>query len=307
MPNLRTTRNETRQRQDEALRLREQGLSLRTIADQLGYGRGTGAVSRAISTAARRRDARSLRASGVGRRFGVEIEFVGLTPSSAAAAIRAAGFQAESESYNHSTRSYWKIVHDASCGYEAVSPILTGEAGITEMKAVMKALREAGARVNGNCGLHVHHDMADLTGDEIARFFLSYVDHQSTINGFVAPSRRNRSQWCRSWSSEMANRVADGFRMNRQANGGHSRYMSINVASFPRYGTIEIRQHGGTLNGTKAAAWVRMGWALINVAQSTSAGVLRDGAANFLADLGYFGNLPAADRAYLAGRAGVAA
>jgi hypothetical protein len=41
------------------------------------------------------------------------------------------------------------------------------------------------------------------------------------------------------------------------------RYRSLNLQSFGLYGTVEIRQHQGTLNATKALAWVAYGQAMI--------------------------------------------
>ena len=35
------------------------------------------------------------------------------------------------------------------------------------------------------------------------------------------------------------------------------RYQSFNLMAYDRHGTLEIRLHQGTLNGTKAVAWAR--------------------------------------------------
>lgn len=62
------------------------------------------------------------------RRFGVEVEFVGVSCEVAARAITAAGFSCQYEGYNHNTSSTWKIVRDGSIEYhngncgELVSP-----------------------------------------------------------------------------------------------------------------------------------------------------------------------------------------
>jgi hypothetical protein len=65
------------------------------------------------------------------RRFGVEIEFLStITTDQALASLRAAGIRVEFEGYSHATTPHWKIVADGSCGYELVSPVLEGEAGL---------------------------------------------------------------------------------------------------------------------------------------------------------------------------------
>lgn len=303
MPNLRTNRSETRQRQDDALALRRQGLSLRTIADQLGYGQGTGAVSRAIATATRRAEAAGLRAGGTGRRFGVEVEFNGVTKEVVAAAIRRAGFEAASEDYSHRTRTYWKVINDGSCGYEAVSPILQGEAGLTELRAVMAAMRSAGAQITQACGLHVHHDTAGMSGDEIARFVSFYVERQATMDRMVSRSRRgvSRPQFIMPWGEYELASVLEGFRVNRQAPAHINRYKTINVASFPKYGTIEFRQHQGTLSGRKAVAWVRLGWAMADAVQRNTDNQIGHGL-SMLGDLADHSSLRHEDVAFLASR-----
>ena len=68
------------------------------------------------------------------RKFGIELEIAGISQATALRALSAAGIQAQAEGYNHNTRSHWKLVRDASVrgGFEVVSPVLEGEAGIAE-------------------------------------------------------------------------------------------------------------------------------------------------------------------------------
>ena len=75
------------------------------------------------------------------RRFGVEIEFLStITISQVLDSLRAAGIEVESMGYSHRTTPHWKVVHDGSCGYELVSPVLEGEAGIEEVRRAATAL-----------------------------------------------------------------------------------------------------------------------------------------------------------------------
>jgi len=237
------------------------------------------------------------------RKFGVEIECFGLTAIAATNALQAAGLSVRNEGYNHTTRSYWKVITDSSVnssgtgsgsGLEVVSPPLSGETGYADLRAAMKALTDAGARIDGTCGLHVHHDCNDLTGNEAAELVLLWSGHRSTLDALVAPSRRMngvRSNWCQPFRNGEAVAISNRFRAfgagtvptsGRSQFGQYDRYRSLNVTSFPRYGTIEVRQHQGTLNGTKAVAWVQMGQALIQAARAGA--TLRTGA-DFLSDL----------------------
>lgn len=221
----------------------------------------------------RRSTARSYAVTGAvptgARRFGVEVEFFGITATAAAAALRAAGLEAESESYNHRTRPHWKITTDASVssrgtgegrGLEMVSPILAGEQGLEDLGTAIRAIKQAGGTIDSTCGIHVHVDANDLTGDQIAAWFMFYVDRQSAFDLLLAKSRRpggTGSRWCKHWAASTARSVAQRLR-NGSGVGNVDRYHTINVASYPRHGTIEVRQHQGSLNGTKVVNWVKL-------------------------------------------------
>ena len=208
------------------------------------------------------------------RTFGVEIEFFGISAYAAQQAIEAAGVPVQHERYNHSTRSYWKIITDASVngeGLECVSPILSGRSGFEAVEKVMTALREAGARVDRTCGLHVHHGVDDMSGNALANLVELYAGRQAAIDHLVAPSRRGSSQrnhYFMPLNEYEVREAAEMFRSNRTA-AQINRYRTLNVRSFPLHGTIEIRQHQGTLNGKKAVAWIEFGQALFAAAKAS--------------------------------------
>ena len=91
-------------------------------------------------------------------RFGIEIEIVSDDETDYIAdSLNNAGVRAYSEEYNHSTRDYWKVTTDSSCGFEVVSPPLAWGARL-EIRAVMRVLRDIGCDVNVDTGFHVHHE-----------------------------------------------------------------------------------------------------------------------------------------------------
>ena len=106
------------------------------------------------------------------RTFGIEIEFFGVHVYKVVEALRVNGVNFQHESYNHSTRSYWKLITDCSVtnrgtglsrgGHELVSPILVGREGLEEVRKVMDVLDSIGAKVDKSCGLHVHHGVQNL-------------------------------------------------------------------------------------------------------------------------------------------------
>jgi hypothetical protein len=135
------------------------------------------------------------------RTFGIEIGAFGMTKQAAQTALRNAGIDARIEGYNQEARGHWKLVSDASVpdGFEVVSPVLKGEHGLAQAKAVLDALNAAGARVDKRTGLHAHFGASDLSAAEIATVVRRYAKFEDDIDAWMAPSRRgNANRFCRS-------------------------------------------------------------------------------------------------------------
>jgi len=206
------------------------------------------------------------------RKFGIEIELT-LPHRSATLASRlgAVGIDCYVEGYNHRTRDYWKITSDATVhggdGYspmELVSPPLQGRDGLAQLETVCAVLAELDAKVNRSCGLHIHHDANDLDIEAWKLVAKCYVKHENTIDQLMAPSRRgNGNQWARSLrNSYIGNTVAEVFARIDACNDNWSiqnvfrtRYVKLNLEASAVHGTIEFRQHHGTTNFAKIAAW----------------------------------------------------
>lgn len=205
--------------------------------------------------------------------FGVEIEVAGDWSDSdetarIAQALRSAGISAQYDSYGHSTRDYWKVIYDSSCGHEIVSPILRGDAGLDELEKVCTALQNAGCRVNSHCGFHVHHGIQHLSQKQIRNIYLLAIKWERVVDRLVAPSRRgNENEYARSISHNaktlrevqscmdiLTKRSFQNFRLNVVP----GRFYKVNPESFSRHGTIEFRQHQGTLDFDKMRFWIIM-------------------------------------------------
>jgi len=192
------------------------------------------------------------------RRFGIEIEFKG-NRSLVAQAIREQGIDCVEEGYNHHTRSHWKIVTDASLGYdnagEVVSPILQGEDGVEQLRSVCRALELADARVDRQCGLHIHLDARDMSVAEIQTVFKRYSDYEQQIDQIMPPSRRGSNRWCGSIANatSIKERQYDNKNMLADALG---RYFKVNLTNIASRGSIEFRQHSGTTSFEKMYNWL---------------------------------------------------
>ena len=247
---------------------------------------------------------------GSAAKFGVEIEFLGSSTvrDRLLAELRSRGLTADFEGYNHTTRAYWKIVTDGSlsgAGYELVSPPLSGDEGRAALRLACQALVAAGARVDSRCGLHVHHDAAALDAPGIGRAVRSWASSQDAIDLLVSPSRRGTG-WCRRLSASEV-RHAEALRSTDRTTvqvhfRNADRYRALNVAAYARQGTLEIRQHQGTLNAEKILAWVAFGQAMF-AAAAAGERVAETTVAGLLSALVSRGGLPAESAAFLQRRA----
>lgn len=279
---------------DAAIAMRQQGATNRQVLDALRLMSSVASIAEGYDTTVlnhhirRRMVATGMtlpsRPSLPVRRFGVEIECVGIDHYAAALALENARIPAAAEGWNHVVAwDYWKCTTDGSLSSmrscEVVSPPLTST---DEVRTVLKALSAAGARINRSCGFHVHHEVTDLTGDQMASLLWMFHDNQETMDTLVAPSRRVRSNYLGPLNRGEVSSYATTFSQlpndedhdakvrwaQGRGIGGHgpSRYRHLNVHAYGCYGTIEFRQHQGTLNARKAIEWILLGRAMIHAA-----------------------------------------
>jgi hypothetical protein len=213
------------------------------------------------------------------RGFGVEIETARNRTSSThsiALALTNAGIPAHADRGHHISQD-WKVVPDASTGAEIVSPILYGEDGLDQIQQVCQVLRNLNLKVDYTTGLHVHHDARDLTRRQYASAMYLYAKAADFINALL-PTRVG-SHWCQPLGLEQLSRNYhrfvrtdnDKYRMsgcdcgsNRSHYCSH-RYYATNPTNANVSGTLEFRQHTGSLNANKINAWVVFTQGFINV------------------------------------------
>ena len=194
------------------------------------------------------------------RKFGIELEIVGINQEAARKAMQAVNIKVQQEGYNHNTRKHWKIIPDGSVhnGFEIVSPILKGEAGLEEAEIVARALEDAGAYANRTCGFHVHFDARDMSLPHVKAIMRRYARHETEIDAFMPPSRRgNSNQYCHSLQGIMGQSFEAATSTEALAATQPSRYYKVNLKSYQRHDTIEFRQHSGTVNAVKICNWIR--------------------------------------------------
>lgn len=220
--------------------------------------------------------------------FGVEIECympTGMTQVQLASKIRAAGVACNPEVYNHGTRQSWKIVTDGSLmdmsrGVELVSPILTGAQGFSDLAKVCKVLTNAQCKVSQRSGLHVHVGCRNETPATLRRVAVNYSYFQSVIDAFLSPSRRNNN-YARPLQIGATNvvysfdDVINSVAQNPFQPRAITRYAVVNFQQMGRagYGTVEFRQHQGSVEPEKILNWVKFCGRMILASRSQNAAV----------------------------------
>lgn len=190
---------------------------------------------------------------GITRKFGVEIE----------CNIPGGYHGATADRLRALLPTGWRVKSDGSLnssGVELVGPPLRGEDGFTQLRTVCEALATVGATVDRRCGLHVHHEVQDIGRDGLVHFVRSWSANQSLLDWLVSPSRRSAAQpyYCRSWSDTELR----GLSATRLTPA--NRYKTVNTQSFSKYGTVEIRQHQGTLSYRKIEAWIKLAQGILD-------------------------------------------
>lgn len=195
------------------------------------------------------------------RNFGIEIECFGISIPAAVDALHGVGISAIFEGYTHATTNHWKIVTDSSVpnGFEVVSPILSGAEGLSNVQKVAQALVRAGAKVDRRCGFHVHVDARDLRGADVLNCIRRYAQHEAQIDGFMPESRRGtNNSFCRTMEDVVrtVRNVSDSSTTIDVCRRVVERYYKLNVQAYTRHGTIEFRQHNGTVDSRKMVNWI---------------------------------------------------
>ena len=192
--------------------------------------------------------------------FGVEIEILNtIDRSTIATALQAEGINAEVEGYNHRTQHYWKVITDSSCGWEIVSPILSGEHGLNELKKVCKVLTRIGCRVDMNCGLHVHIGADALGVAKVRSVVKRWLGNEDNFDSIQPISRRGRSNvYCEPLSDTIRTHLIDNcFTIEDLVDIQSTRYSKLNLQSYRRHKTIEFRHHSGSTDSTEITNWVK--------------------------------------------------
>ncbi len=242
------------------------------------------------------------------QRFGIEIEFTGITRKEAAECIKK---QMNSMVMNYMGGSYgtyhvmdnlgrtWKIVSDSSIeaqkksgkevvsadrdySVELVSPILTYK-DIEPLQEMVRALREAGAIVNKSCGIHIHIDATPHTPATLKNLVNLMASKEELLYKSLQIDPE-RLRYCKKVNEELIQTInkkkpktidelADiwyaGYGYESRGRHYHqSRYYGLNLHSTFTKGTVEFRLFNSTTHAGKIKAYIQFCLALSNQALS---------------------------------------
>lgn len=202
-------------------------------------------------------------------KFGVELE---VATSKSAKQIREAleeyGIHAVLTSYgtpvNHTA---WKIHRDGSLGtgWEIVSPPLTSTEELEKVTHVLRKVLKV--RCTSKCGLHIHHDISDLTLKQIKNLYRLYSKYEmNAIQSIQSPSRYN-NQYCKPISPILMN-ILNSETIEDFKYSVASRYYNLNNKAYIKYGTIEFRGAQGTVEIDRILSWLELTHKMIETAVS---------------------------------------
>ena len=228
------------------------------------------------------------------QKYGVEIEFTGITRYQAASVVaKILNCRiGEVEEHTYYTRSMvdsqgrkWKIMRDGSIytegrsdeySVEFVTPPLNYE-DIELLQEIIRALRKRGAHANSSCGIHVHVDGANHNAKSLRRMVNFFANRQSLVYEGLEISASRSRRWCQPISATLANAMYQkkditlaemeaiwyseandhyyGTIDHRHYNS--TRYHGLNLHAFFSKGTVEFRLFNSTLHAGKIKAYVQ--------------------------------------------------
>lgn len=235
-------------------------------------------------------------------RFGIEVEFTGISRRKAAevlaSVLEADGFDHRS-SYDARTvcdaqGREWKIVYDSSIEtciktldtayryednykVEFVSPILTYDADIKTLQRILRAFRKAGGCVKGTSGIHIHLDGGDHNAKSIKNF-INLVASRNDLLYKALQVQPSRICYCKKLDETFVEAIKakapktlaevediwySGYGGLRDSHYHQSRYHFLNLHSFFHgHGTVELRGFNSTLHAGVVRSYVVLALAL---------------------------------------------
>jgi len=203
------------------------------ITEQTTYKqRYTPYTTPVVLTAMQRARARKLTPKGRGYRTAIGIEIEGQSPH-------------DREDLAAALPLFTKVVYDGSIEVRGsgtaaeVIALLNRDEMEPRLHRLCTKLGQMGFSTNKSCGLHIHIDCRHLSFEQVC-VRAKIIDKWIKALVELVPVSRRDNRYCKI-----------GF-------SSHDRYRAVNVTSYSKHQTLEIRIHSSTSNYQKALAWIRL-------------------------------------------------
>lgn len=229
-------------------------------------------------------------------KYGVEIEFLGITREAAAEIVAdffGTGYFYEGGELNErdiadKDRRIWRVVRDASIDAysdeeqcELVTPILVYE-DLVILVAVVERIKAAGGKVNHSCGLHIHVDARGFTPQAVVNL-VTLIGSREQLLYKALGIPKDRMRYCKRINDDLVESIRlrkpesmeelrkDWYQESPYevvAGKYHStRYHGLNLHAMFTKGTVEFRLFNSTLEAKEIKAYVQFTLALCKQAQ----------------------------------------
>lgn len=239
-------------------------------------------------------------------KFGIEIEFTGITRAKAAEVTAAFlnGTMERTHDYYDTYKIHtedgrtWKLMSDGSIdcrckengrivsasrdySVELVSPILTYREDIEILQELVRVIRRAGGFSNNSCGIHIHLNGADHTPRSI-RNFINIIASKNDLFYKALQIAPERMNYCKKMDSLLVEKVNhrkpktmegieklwyEGYSESTRQHYHKSRYHFLNLHSFfTGNHTVELRGFNSELHAGKVRSYIVLALALNNQA-----------------------------------------
>lgn len=115
------------------------------------------------------------------------------------------------------------------------------KSGYEPLMKLCSVLEDFGAYINSSCGLHVHLDVRNESKDVVRRIGRKIARCLPVLK-YIMPKNRLNNTYCK-------------IGMSRMSNSG-DRYFAVNLKSYQKFKTIEIRLHNGSVNFEEIKNWI---------------------------------------------------
>lgn len=241
-------------------------------------------------------------------RFGIEIEFTGITRRKASEVVakffntevREVGTYYDTKEVRQVDGRKWKVMYDGSIrcqkkvngriesadryySVELVSPILTYKEDIENLQQLVRELRHAGAFANSSCGIHIHLDGAPHTVQSL-RNFINIIASKNDLFYKALQIEESRMRYCKKMDDSLVKRINKskpktmeqlaniwyaGYWGDRNQHYHDSRYHFLNLHSFfTGHHTVELRGFNSELHAGKIRSYIVLALALNHQALS---------------------------------------